>query len=186
MPWYIQGERSQGRCQWRNQWTETDPILQSGMFLLLLCCTHQQTCKEEREFKWCTGRKSHGLLPNLIVVSPSKYGMCTCVLPYSTKFSRVFNFANFMNFQPFTKIFGTQHSFYTLTARVSLDNIQGPMLLNLQGTLSKEIPAFCWQLWAWVDDSVTEWCLLDKLYATPIAYYVCGVQVQWNSRNTKI
>ena len=30
------------------------------------------------------------LLPNFIVVLLSKYGMCTCVLPYSTKFSRVF------------------------------------------------------------------------------------------------
>ena len=26
-------------------------------------------------------------------------------LPYSTKFSQVFNFANFANFQPFTKMF---------------------------------------------------------------------------------
>ena len=44
----------------------------------------------------------HIVIPNLTVVLPSKYGMCTCVLPKNTKFSRVFNFANF---QPFTKIF---------------------------------------------------------------------------------
>ena len=40
---------------------------------------------------------------------------------YSAKFSWVYNFTNFVNLQPFTKVFHMTHSFHA--ARVSIDNI---------------------------------------------------------------
>ena len=50
------------------------------------------------------------------------------IIPYSAKFSWVFNFANFANFQLFVKLF--QRKFLTrnlqfLRARASMDNIPG-------------------------------------------------------------
>ena len=54
----------------------------------------------------------------------------TCV-PYCSKFSRVFNFANLANFPLFVKIFQRKfltrdtHTFHTLTATASMDNILG-------------------------------------------------------------
>ena len=65
-------------------------------------------------------------------------GLLAPGVPYSAKFSWVFNFVNFTNFQPFTKLF--QQNLFTRElqfshTRASMDN----MLPNPQGTFSKEI-----------------------------------------------
>ena len=66
-------------------------------------------------------------------------GLLAPGVPYSAKFSRVFNFVNFMNFQPFTKLF--QQNLFTRKLQFSRTRaLMDNMLPNSQGTLSKEIP----------------------------------------------
>ena len=60
-------------------------------------------------------------------------GCETNLIPYSTKFSWVLSFANFVSFQQFAKLL--QRKFFA-RGRALIDN----MLPNPQGTLSKEIP----------------------------------------------
>ena len=60
---------------------------------------------------------------------PVVYGSQTIPIPYSAKFSQVFNFANFTSFRLFAKVF--QRKFLTCKLqfsreRASMDNIPGP------------------------------------------------------------
>ena len=100
---------------------------------------------------------------------------------------QVFNLANFVNLQPFTKriistkIFDMRRSFNTLTARVLMDNIPGLSYRFRKEFFPRKIPlkwAFlCWQPQASADNSVTVRCVLDKpgLHAMPITNCVWRV-----------
>ena len=101
------------------------------------------------------------------------------VLLYSARFSWVFNFANFANFQLFAKIFQQNfwhvtHCSHALTAVASMDNIPG-----LSYRICKELSPrrYLWSRHCFADScdlkQGTVWrCVLDKLglYATPIVF----------------
>ena len=73
-----------------------------------------------------------------------------------------------------TKIFDTRHSFHTLTARASMYNIPELSCWICEIPLKKAL--LCWQLLAWVDDSVMVWCVLDGPARLVCDSLLCGVR----------
>ena len=107
------------------------------------------------------------------------------IIPSSTTFSRVFNFANFVNFPLFTKIFQRNlltrdmHTFHIALTTLQLWWTTSQDLASKSFSPKRYLQSSHCFADSWELEWMTVWQCASGLYGTPIVCCVCGVHMQW-------